>query len=40
MLNKKEIIRKFVNNEEISERRELKGSNLKAYYISGTNKRV
>lgn len=40
MLNKNEIIRKFVNNEEISETRTLKGSNLKAYYISGTNKRV
>lgn len=40
MLNKNEIIKKFVNNEEISEIRTLKGSNLQAYYISGTNKRV
>lgn len=40
MENKKDIIKMFVNNESISEKRTLKGSNLIAYYISGTQKRV
>lgn len=40
MLNKKEIIKAFVNNEGLSETRTLKGSNLQAYYIQGTQKRV
>lgn len=40
MENKRDIIKMFVNNESISEKRTLKGSNLIAYYISGTQKRV
>lgn len=40
MENKKNIIKMFVNNERLDAKRTLKGSNLKAYYIDGTQKRV
>ena len=40
MLNKEELIDMFVNNIKISSNNELKGSNLRAYYVKGTNTRV
>ena len=40
MYNKNDVIRMFVNNERLSTNTILKGSNLLAYYIKGTNKRV
>ena len=40
MYNKNEIIRMFVNNEIISSKRDLKGSNIICYYYENTNIRV
>lgn len=40
MENKKDLIYNFINNVGMDARHGLKGSNLQAYYISGTNKRV
>ena len=39
-MEKRTLIESFINNNYLSEKRGLKGSNLQAYYISGTNKRV
>ena len=39
-MEKRTLIESFINNNYLSEERGLKGSNLQAYYISGTNKRV
>jgi len=40
MENKKDLIYNFINNLGMDARHGLKGSNLKAYYIEGTEKRV
>lgn len=39
-LNKKELIEAFIENSYISCNTELVGSNLKAFYLAGQNKRV
>ena len=39
-MEKRTLIENFIKNNYLSEKRGLKGSNLQAYYISGTNKRV